>query len=92
MAMKVVLHLSGEDPILAEMSALPGPTDQFITVRNPRKRDGKSLSYLTDGATSFLYPLARITFLEVMGGEEDQESAGSSLVTFFREDALPRRR
>lgn len=91
MSKKIVLHVSGEDPILAEMAALPGPTDQFITVRNPRKRDGKPLPYLTDGATSFLYPLARISFIEVMdGGEEAAE--GKSLLTFFREESLTKRR
>lgn len=91
MSKKVVLHLSGEDPILAEMAALPSPSDHFITVRNPRKRDGKPLPYITDGATSFLYPMARISFIEVMGGEEEAAES-SSLVTFFREDALPKRR
>lgn len=89
MSKKVVLHLGGEDPILCEMAALPGTTDQFITVRNPRKRDGKPLAYLTDGATSFLFPLSRITFIEVMDEEEKEESG---VVAFFREDNLPRRR
>ena len=101
--MKVILHLAGEDPILAEMAALPGPTDQYITVRNPRKRDGKPLTYLTDGATSFIWPIARLGFLEIMGGEEDEidTSTGatnalggstSTLQMFFREDSLPKRR
>jgi hypothetical protein len=89
MAKKVILHLSGEDPILAEMTELPGVADQFITVRNPRKRDGKRLPYITDGATSFLFPLPRISFIEVMD-EEDTE--GSGMVAFFREDTMPRRR
>lgn len=89
MSKRVVLHLSGEDPILAEMAALPGPTDQFVTVRNPRKRDGKALNYLTEGATSFLFPLARVTFIEVL--DEEEQSSGS-MVAFFREDMLPRRR
>jgi hypothetical protein len=89
MAKKVILHLSGEDPILAEMAALPSVSDQFITVRNPRKRDGKKLPYLTDGATSFLFPLPRISFIEVM--DEDDAEEGS-LVAFFREDSVPRRR
>ncbi|MCC6629410.1 MAG: hypothetical protein IT340_18670 [Chloroflexi bacterium] len=92
MSTKVILHLSGEDPILAEMAALPGPADQFITVLNPRKRDGKALHYLTDGATSFLYPLARISFIEIMGGEEETAKNQTSLIAFFREDALPKRR
>jgi hypothetical protein len=92
MATTVILHLSGEDPILAEMPAMPGPADQFITVHKPRKRDGKALHYLTDGATSFLYPLARISFIEIMGTEEEAATSQASLITFFREDSLPKRR
>ena len=55
-----------------------GHGHQFITVRNPRKRDGKSLHYLTDGATSFLYPLSRITFIEMMGGDEEAAESNNS--------------
>lgn len=89
MPTKVVLHLGGEDPILCEVTTMPTVTDQFITVRNPRKRDGKPLPYLTDGATSFIFPLSRITFIEVMDEEEREESG---IVAFFREDSMPRRR
>lgn len=88
-AKKVILHLNGEDPILAEMSALPDKSDAFITIRNPRKRDGKSLHYLTEGATSFIYPLSRISFIEIIEEEQPEESG---VVAFFREDNLPRRR
>ena len=91
MALKVVLHLAGEEAIMADLAALPGVSDQFITVRNPSKRDGKALSYLTHGATSFLFPMQRITFIEVMGGEEDERS-DTNMVAFFREENLPRRR
>jgi hypothetical protein len=90
MAKRVILHLAGEDPILAEIAALPDKTDNFITVRNPRKRDGKALHYLTDGATSFIFPLPRITFIEVFDEEEQSEEHG--LIAFFREETLPRRR
>ena len=91
MSMKVVLHLPGEEPILAEINEMPGANDQSVTVRNMRKRDGKPLAYLTTGATSFIFPLARLTFIEVLDEAESAEE-NTSVIAFFREDVLPRRR
>jgi hypothetical protein len=88
MSKKVILHLSGEDLILGEITDLPGPSDQFITVRNIRKRDGKPLPYVDNEATSFLFPLLHLTFIEVLDEEEQEDG----LVPFFREDSLPKRR
>jgi hypothetical protein len=80
MAVEVIIHLQNEDPILAEMEMLPEPIHQFIEVTNPRRRDGQSLHYVTEGATSFLFPWTRITFIEIMGEEETTE-----VIEFFRD-------
>jgi hypothetical protein len=80
MAKTVVLHLSGEDPLLADMDQEPQASDQFIKVTNLRKRDGKDVSYLTAGVQSVIYPWHRITFLEIMPSEEDRDS----VIDFFR--------
>lgn len=83
-AIQVVLHMHNEDPFMGEMDALPDPTHNYIRITNPRKRDGKPLSTLTNGATSFLYPWTRITFLEIMDEGEAGEQ-GETLMSFFRE-------
>jgi hypothetical protein len=83
-AMQVVLHLHNEDAFIADLEALPDPHANYIRVTNPRKRDGKLLNTLTDGATSFLYPWTRITFLEIIEENEGQDSA-DKLLGFFRE-------
>ena len=80
MAVEVILHLHNEDPILAEIEAMPGPTDQSIVISNPRRRDGRSLHYITEGATAFIFPWTRISFIEIMEAEEAQE-----VIEFFRE-------
>jgi hypothetical protein len=80
MAFEVIVHLQNEDPILAEMDDLPDPTHQSVTFTNPRRRDGRSLHYVTDGATAFIFPWTRISFIEVMESEEEKE-----VVEFFRE-------
>jgi hypothetical protein len=80
MAYEVIIHVMNEDPILAEMESLPDPTDQSIVLLNPRRRDGRPLHYVTEGATAFIFPWTRITFIEVMETEEAKE-----VVEFFRE-------
>lgn len=82
MAIRVILHVHNEDPIVAEIDELPDPNHTYVMIRNPRKRDGKALNYITDGATAFIYPWTRITFVEIM--DETQQS--NSVVPFFREE------
>ncbi|MEM8531157.1 MAG: hypothetical protein AAGF95_09965 [Chloroflexota bacterium] len=80
MAKTVVLHIMGEDPVLADLDQEPQPTDAYIRVSNLRKRDGKDVSYLTPGVQTVLFPWHRITFLEIMVSEEDR----SAVFDFFR--------
>lgn len=80
MARTVVLHIMGEDPVLADLEQEPQPTDAFIKVSNIRKRDGKDVHYLTPGVQSVIYPWHRITFLEIMVSEEER----GAVIDFFR--------
>ena len=48
------------------------------------KRDGKAINTMTNGATAFLYPWTRITFLEILGGGEEADTS-DKLMSFFRE-------
>jgi hypothetical protein len=76
----VILHLTGEDPLVADLDNDPEPGDQFIRVTNMRKRDGKPVSYLAAGVQSVIYPWHRITFIEMMPSEEER----SQVIDFFR--------
>ncbi|NJN17383.1 MAG: hypothetical protein HC822_14485 [Oscillochloris sp.] len=80
MAKTVILHLSGEDPLLADIDQEPNPSDQYIKVTNMRKRDGKPVPYLAAGVQAVIFPWHRITFIEMMPSEEER----SSVVDFFR--------
>jgi hypothetical protein len=79
-AKTVVLHLTGEDPVLADMDQEPQPGEQFVRVTNMRKRDGKPVSYLAAGVQFVIFPWHRITFIELMPSEEER----SQVVDFFR--------
>ena len=80
MALEVIIHLHNEDPIVAEIETMPGPADQSIVITNPRRRDGRTLHYVTEGAAAFIFPWTRISFLEIMATEEAKE-----VIEFFRE-------
>lgn len=76
----VLIHIQNEDPVLGEMDELPNPTDVMITVKNPRKRDGKDLAYIDPSVTTVIWPFSRVNFIEVMPSEEEEE-----IITFVRE-------
>lgn len=81
MARTVIIHMMNEDPLVAEMDELPGPNATTIAVTSPRMLDGKGAQFITPGAITFYFPLHRISFIEVMSGEEERRE----VVDFFRE-------
>jgi len=80
MAKTIILHIMGEEPVLAEIEQDPQPSDAFLRVSNMRKRDGKDVSYLASGVQSVVFPWHRIAFVELMPSEEER----SNVVDFFR--------
>jgi hypothetical protein len=52
-----------------------------VTFTNVRARDGKPVVYIDREATRILFPWHRISFLETLPSEEDQEEIES----FFRD-------
>jgi hypothetical protein len=80
MAYSVLVHLTNEDAVMGEMEELPASTANFITVANPRRRDGKDLPYLQGNVTTVMWATHRVSFIEVVPGEAEEK-----LVTFVRE-------
>ncbi len=80
MAKTVILHIVGEDPVLADLEQDPQPSDAFIKVSNMRKRDGKDVPYLAAGVQYVLFPWHRVSFIEMMPSEEERDK----VVDFFR--------
>jgi hypothetical protein len=72
----VLVHISNEDPVLGEVENLPGATDQTIKVKNPRRRDGKDLHYLQANVTEVIWPLLRVSFIEIIPGDQEDQIIG----------------
>lgn len=76
MAISVIIHISNEEPIVGEIDEMTVPSDNVLVVKNPRKRDGKDLPFLADNVTTVIWPWNRITFLEIVSSEEEEEIIG----------------
>ena len=80
MAYSVILHISGEPSILGEVDDLPKPTDTLIIVSNPRLRDGKDIHYLEHNVVKVIWPVDKITLIEILESEDEEH-----LIGFVRE-------
>ncbi|MGB2954925.1 MAG: hypothetical protein WBB64_03040 [Anaerolineales bacterium] len=80
MSTTVIVHIRNAEPILAEVEELPQASDTLITLINPRQRDGKDLMFLERNVVNVIWPLAEISFIEILPGETAED-----VVSFIRE-------
>ena len=80
MAYSIILHIVGESSILGEIEELPKASDTIITLTNPRLRDGKDIHYLEHNVVKVIWPLSKVTLIEVLESEEEE-----NLIGFVRE-------
>jgi len=76
MAYTLILHVSGELPVAGEVDELPKVTDTLLIVSNPRLRDGKELHYIDNSVVKVIWPIDRITLIEVLESEEQEKIIG----------------
>jgi len=80
MPYSVILHIAGEPAIAGEIEELPKPTDTLLTVSNPRLRDGKDLHYLEHNVVKVIWPIDKVSLIEVLESESEE-----NLIGFVRE-------
>jgi hypothetical protein len=80
MSYSVILHISGETSVTGEIEELPKPTDTIILVMNPRQKDGKDLHYLDNNVTKVIWPLSKVSFIEILEGTGEEK-----IISFVRE-------
>ena len=80
MSFTLLLHIANEEPTLVEVEKLPDPADTLIIGTNPRRRDGKDLPNVAPNVITIIWPMSRMTFVEVMPSSEEEK-----VVSFVRE-------
>jgi hypothetical protein len=76
----VILHIAGEPSIVGEVDELPKPADTILTVSSPRLRDGKDVHYLEHNVVKVIWPIDKLSLIEVLESEEEE-----NLIGFVRE-------
>jgi hypothetical protein len=76
MPFKIILHIQNQDAVLGEVDELPTQTDTLLIVHNPRRVDGKDLPNISENVITVMWPIDRLNFIEVLGGEEEDQIIG----------------
>jgi len=68
-----------EDPVVGEIDKLPNAVDTVITLKNPRRKDGKDLIFLEANVTTAIWPISRLVLIEILPSTEEE------IIGFVRE-------
>lgn len=66
MIRNVVIHITNEQPLLADLFEAPKAVDQGLLCTNVRMMDGKRPIFVDNSASTFLFPYLHIRFVEIM--------------------------
>ena len=69
----LLIHITNEEPILADAETLPSPSDQAVVCLHPRRRDGREVHYVLPEVQTIIIPWHRISFIEVMPSGQEEE-------------------
>ena len=64
----VVIHLNGEQPLLADLYEAPSPGDVGLRCTNLREKNGKRPVFVDDSRSIFFFPYLHIRFVEIPPG------------------------
>jgi hypothetical protein len=65
----VVIHVSNEQPLLADLFSVPSPADVGLVCTNIRTIDGKKPIFIDHTDSTFFFPNLHIRFLEIPNAE-----------------------
>jgi hypothetical protein len=67
----VVIHITNEQPLLADLYELPTAADVSLVCTNVRMLDGKKPIFIDHSKSVFLFPYLNLRFIEMLPGSTD---------------------
>ncbi len=74
-----VIHLQGEQPLVADLPMLPAATDSCLVCTNLRTLDGKRPVFVDAIGSTFIIPLQHVRFIEIVPGGDAAANARVAL-------------
>lgn len=71
MIKNVVIHITNEQPLLADLYELPTAADVSLVCTNVRMLDGKKPIFIDHSKSVFLFPYLNVRFIEMVPGSTD---------------------
>ena len=65
MIKNTVIHLAGEQPLLADLYRMPGPGDVALVLTNLRQKNGERPIFADEIGSTFVFPLVFVRFVEI---------------------------
>jgi hypothetical protein len=62
----VVIHITNEQPLLADLYQMPTPSDVSLVCTNVRMLDGKKPIFIDHADSVFAFPYGTIRFIEIL--------------------------
>lgn len=70
----LLLHIANQDALKVDVDELPDPRDLILVCKNPRDKADKEINWIEDGVSTLIFAWHRISFIEVLPSEEEQEA------------------
>ena len=67
----VIVHLQNEQPLLADLHALPNAGDTCLVCTNLRGTDGKPPVFVGSSDSTFVFPMGHVRFIEIRAASID---------------------
>jgi hypothetical protein len=67
-----VIHITNEQPLLADLFDTPSATDVSLVCTNVRMLDGKKPIFIDHSTSVFVFPYLNVRFVEIIGGPSSE--------------------
>ena len=89
MIRNVVIHITNEQPLLADLFEMPSSADVSLVCSNVRMLDGKKPIFVDRSESVFVFPYGTVRFIEILPGSVEGLSTPQDTAAIAAEAPVP---